>query len=92
MRRGLRIGVLLLAVLWPLAATAADEGPTGEALFLGRCTGLCHQTPRPEHLTAAQWRAVLDTMQDRMRQFGMPPLTEDEYRKVLDYLTERARR
>jgi len=89
--RYLRIVVLSLLVLAPLPALAL-EGPTGEQLFKARCTEMCHQTPGAGHLSAGQWKAVMDTMQTRIRQFGLPPLTEEEYQLVLDYLVSRARK
>jgi len=89
--RNLWTAALCFAVLAPLPALAL-EGPTGERLFKARCTEMCHQTPGAGHLSAGQWRAVMDTMQTRIRQFGLPPLTEEEYQLVLDYLVSRARK
>jgi hypothetical protein len=81
-------------ICWSLVVLALNTNSTyaeetqvsGKALFEGRCGGLCHQLPEPDRLNAQQWKRVLLTMQKRMQQRGMPPLTEQEVSAVLDYL------
>jgi len=68
-----------------LSTVQADEVDEGKALFEARC-GVCHQLPEPDMLNAKQWRFVLQTMQARMRQSGMEPLTEQEMAQVEGYL------
>jgi hypothetical protein len=86
----------LLAGPGAWAQETADTGTggplaDGERLFEVRCTGMCHQTPKADHLTAKQWEVVLQTMQARMKQFGMKPLTEREFGLVLEYLSAKAK-
>lgn len=89
MRRG---AMLLIAGGLLAGAAAAGDLETGRQLFETRCGVGCHQLPEPASLKSAQWQLVLQTMQKRMRQFGMPPLTEAEYDAVLSYLVAHARR
>jgi hypothetical protein len=77
----------------PCLAVAADEAATeqGKALFEARCGGLCHQLPEPDMLRARQWTRVLQTMQLRMKQVGMTPLSEAELAQVSHYLSAHAK-
>jgi mono/diheme cytochrome c family protein len=59
----------------------------GKQLFETRCA-ICHQLPEPAMLQLKQWRLVLKTMQNRMQKNGLPPLTEDEFALVLNYLAD----
>lgn len=88
MRAGLVLFFLLFLLCTPLYAGETDEG---KRLFEIRCA-TCHQLPEPDTLKPAQWRGVLQTMQTRMKQFNMPPLTQEEYEKVLAYLLANARK
>jgi hypothetical protein len=73
-----------------LTPAAAEElGARGAELFAARCAGVCHQTPRAARLTPRQWHVVLNTMQTRITQAGLAPLTDDEQRAILHYLTTR---
>jgi mono/diheme cytochrome c family protein len=81
------------AFIVPLAATAAEENDNieqGKMLFDARCP-LCHQLPEPSMLKLDQWRRSLTTMQKRMQQAGMSPLSDSEFQQVLDYLATQAR-
>jgi hypothetical protein len=85
--------VLLAAALCtcvtPAQAAVHELSARGAALFEARCAGVCHQTPQAARLTAKQWQVVLATMRSRMQQTGLPPLTEDEQRAILHFLTQR---
>lgn len=70
--------------------TGADREAYAKSLFEGRCQ-MCHQLPEPDMLTPKQWRLTLTTMHQRMQQAGVPPLTEGETERLLEYLTPRAR-
>lgn len=87
-----RAALLVVAGCLAAGAAAADDLETGRQLFEARCGGGCHQLPEPASLKPSQWPLVLQTMQKRMRQFGMPPLTDAEYDAVLAYLVAHARR
>ena len=67
----------------------ADE--EGKQIFESRC-GICHQLPEPAMLKAKQWRLVLMTMQKRMKKNGLPQLSEEEFDRVLKYLSKQAER
>ena len=87
---------IIATVMMLLLSTAghgfAEEiAPDGETLFKMVCADTCHQTPKAEHLSPKQWKAVLNTMQQRMTQFGMAPLSEDQFQAVLSYLQGQAR-
>jgi hypothetical protein len=67
-----------------------DDGVYAESLFNGRCQ-MCHQLPEPGMLKPKQWKLILTIMQQRMQQAGVPPLTTEETRRLLEYLSARAR-
>ena len=69
---------------------SADSSVYAKDLFEGRCQ-MCHQLPEPGMLRAKQWRLILTTMQQRMQQAGVPPLTEDETETILEYIAEQSR-
>ena len=71
-------------------ASVIDREAWAKSLFEGRCQ-MCHQLPEPDMLKPKQWKLILTTMQQRMQQAGVPPLTEDETGRLLEYLTEYAR-
>jgi len=93
-------GMPLLAVhaeenATPSEPVATEETPAGKeayakSLFEGRCQ-MCHQLPEPSMLRPEQWKLILTTMQQRMQQVGVPPLTEEEIGRLLEYLAQRAR-
>jgi uncharacterized membrane protein len=71
-------------------SASADSSAYDKDLFEGRCQ-MCHQLPEPDMLRAKQWRLILTTMQQRMQQAGVPPLTEDETETILEYIAEQSR-
>ena len=74
----------------PLEESAAEREAWAKSLFEGRCQ-MCHQLPEPDMLTPSQWKLILMVMQQRMQQAGVPPLTDDETGRLLEYLSARAR-
>ena len=56
-----------------------------EQLYIGRCSS-CHQLPDPAMLKMKQWKLVLATMQLRMQQASLPPLTAEETATIMQYL------
>ena len=85
-------GVSKQAVSEQVAAkeTPAEREVYAKSLFEGRCQ-MCHQLPEPGMLRPKQWQFVLTVMQQRMQQAGVPPLTEDETERLLEYFEPRAR-
>lgn len=73
-----------------IAADAQDTIEQGKILFEARCP-VCHQLPEPSMLKLKQWQRLLTTMQKRMQQAGMSPLSDSEFQQVLDYLATQAR-
>ena len=69
---------------------SAERSAFEKSLFEGRCQ-MCHQLPEPGMLRPKQWRLILGTMQQRMQQAGVPPLTEDETEMILEYIAEQSR-
>jgi hypothetical protein len=41
-------------------------------------------------MTAPMWAVKVDLMQERMKQTGLAPLTPDERKTILEYLTSNA--
>jgi len=76
----------------PQAAVGEGEVARGQEVFAIYCTDGCHQTPRPDSLTAGQWRAVVQTMQARLQEQGLAPMAPDEQDALLAYLSAHARR
>jgi mono/diheme cytochrome c family protein len=58
-------------------------------LYLNRC-GQCHQAYNPSLMTAPMWAVKVDLMQERMKQTGLAPLTPDERKTILEYLSSNA--
>ncbi len=83
---------ILLDYLLPQAKKEADERQEMSARdsFLLHCT-LCHQAPEPEMLKFKQWKFVMMTMDQRMEQSNIPPLSEEERAEIMAYLKEHAR-
>ena len=95
----------LILLTFPFMVAHAGEGPSDQpetemtnaersvfekSLFEGRCQ-MCHQLPEPGMLRPKQWRLILGTMQQRMQQAGVPPLTEEETEMILEYIAEQSR-
>jgi len=66
-----------------------DEGSYAAQLYLKRC-GQCHQPYNPSLMTAPMWAAQVDLMQQRMQQTGLAPLTPEERKTILGYLSGNA--
>ncbi|MCW8831635.1 MAG: hypothetical protein OQK32_08975 [Gammaproteobacteria bacterium] len=69
-------------------AEAESEALTGEDIFTTYCADACHQAPDRSRLKPKQWRVVLNTMQTRMKSAGRPQLTEDQTKRLLEYLSK----
>ncbi|MFC1588864.1 hypothetical protein ACFL3P_01180, partial [Pseudomonadota bacterium] len=60
----------------------------GQEIFTTTCADACHQAPDRSRLRPKQWRVVLNTMQTRMKSAGRTPLTEEQNKLLLDYLSQ----
>ena len=83
---------LTLGCAAPQAVVGEGEVARGQEVFATYCTDGCHQTPRPDSLTAGQWRVVARTMQTRLQEQGLAPISPEEYDALLAYLTAHVRR
>ena len=80
--------LLLVAGLLLATPSYADEAKLdGQSLFEVRCA-LCHQLPEPSMLNQRQWIRVMETMQKRMQQADMAPLSEGEFNAIIAYLEQ----
>lgn len=83
--------IFLLLAAPSLYAEDLEKGE-GKELFELRCGGMCHQLPEPKMLKAKQWRMILGVMQQRMKQKGIEPLSDEEFETIFGYLKENARK
>ncbi|HET9332521.1 MAG TPA: hypothetical protein VFQ21_02935 [Gemmatimonadota bacterium] len=75
-----------------MPVAAAEELGTGpEAEFFESRCGFCHETPSPLAHTAADWPTVIARMRANMAMMSVRPVTEEEARRVMAYLEEKAR-
>lgn len=92
--RPLRWAFRALPAAWALALAACqptlpESDSAGAKLYVERCQ-TCHRLYPPNVMTAATWKVMLDRMQGEMARRGVPPLSGDEMRLALDYLTRNA--
>jgi len=86
-----RIAISAGAALLSLALAACQsklpeqESPAAQ-LYVQRCGG-CHAAYNPRSLTPAMWAAQVRLMEDKIRKGGLPPLTAEQSKTILDYLT-----
>ncbi len=85
----------LVAIAAAVAFTACQPRPLPEAdsaaarLYVQRC-GDCHRPYDPRSMTASMWETQVTLMDGKMREAGIAPLTDDERRAIMDYLTRNA--
>jgi hypothetical protein len=90
--RGLALipGTIALAIV--VAACAhplPEQGSDAERVYADRC-GSCHRPYQPHAMTAAMWQVQMQVMRQKIAAAGQPPLTPDQDRAILDYLTRNA--
>ena len=51
---------------------------------------MCHRAYDPRSLTGAMWQTQVELMDTKIRQARVAPLTGDQRRIILDYLTRNA--
>jgi cytochrome c5 len=86
-------GDSLVAYLQRNAMPVAQPGELGTdaetEFFVSRC-GFCHETPSPLAHPAAEWPAVVARMHTNMAMMSVRPLADDEAKRVVTYLQQRA--
>jgi len=92
---GWRRWLAIAAVSAAIAVSAGCRGKLPEAesaeakLYLAKCND-CHTAYNPKLLTADMWQVQVARMQaNQMRRAGIP-LSAEERRQILDYLTRNA--
>ena len=82
--------IALLLTLSGCAKNALPGQTSADAqVYVARC-GQCHAPYNPHTMTADMWRAQVPMMEDKMRQAGLPPLSDNERAHILDYLSANA--
>jgi mono/diheme cytochrome c family protein len=87
---GLFLAAIPLFIVQAETESPALDSTDAQSLFEGRCQ-MCHQLPDTGMLKPQQWKLILTTMQQRMQQAGVPPLTETETGLILEYITQQSR-
>ena len=83
----MRAMLLLLLLTFASQIGAETTIDPGQPLFEGYCA-TCHQLPDPQMLNGRQWKMVMLTMQKRMQQANMTPLSDEEFQLILNYLQQ----
>lgn len=79
----------LTALVTACNPSLPEPDSAGARLYVDRCAS-CHRLYAPNVMTAATWKVMLDRMQGEMARRGVPPLSGDEMRLALDYLSRNA--
>ena len=64
------------------------DSPGGQ-VYVQQC-GQCHAPYNPRSMTAAMWRVQVPMMEDKMKQSGLPALSDADRTAILDYLGRNA--
>ncbi|MCK4705616.1 MAG: hypothetical protein KAT90_09060 [Gammaproteobacteria bacterium] len=92
----MKYSLIIFSLLFSNALFASETTETksdidalrGEEIFTTVCADACHQAPDRSRLKPKQWRVVLNTMQVRMKSAGRTPLTENQNKRLLEYLSQ----
>jgi Dihaem cytochrome c len=87
-----RLVIAMVAIAVAIAGCTRplpEEGSVSERIYADRCGG-CHRPYQPRSMTAAMWQAQVVAMREKIAAAGMPPLTPEQEREVLDYLRRNA--
>jgi len=83
-------GVAAAISLAACEARALPEAKSDAArTYVQRC-GQCHRAYDPRSMTRAMWQTQVELMDTKIREAGIEPLTGDQRRTILDYLTRNA--
>lgn len=66
-----------------------DPDAPGARVMQARCGG-CHRLYAPSTMTAEMWKVQVARMQALFAQGGIPPLTADDERVLMEYLVAHA--
>lgn len=91
----MKYSLIIFSLLFSSALFASEtidtksdaDALSGEEIFTTFCNDACHQAPDRSRLKPKQWRVVLNTMQVRMKSAGRTPLTENQNKRLLEYLS-----
>ena len=87
------LSIAAAAILLGLAGCAHNplpqRGSPAELIYAGRC-GSCHKPYQPSSMTSAMWAQQVESMQIKMAQAGVAPLSPEERREILNYLERNA--
>lgn len=79
--------ILIMAACQPRPLPEADS-PAAQ-VYVQRC-GQCHRPYDPRTMTSAMWDTQVTMMEGKIRDAGLPPLTDDQRKAIMDYLTRNA--
>ncbi|MFQ5470659.1 MAG: cytochrome C [Gammaproteobacteria bacterium] len=90
--------LLLLSATVVMTMTGCASNPTplpdaqssSARLYETKCSA-CHSIPHPKRHTFSQWQVMLDLMEQRMVEKGLPSLSDTERKQIVSYLKENAR-
>jgi hypothetical protein len=82
-----RLAALVLVV--GCGAALPDPDTPGARVVQARCGG-CHRVYAPSTMTADMWKVQVARMQALFAQRGIPALTVEEERLLMEYLTAHA--
>lgn len=68
-----------------------EQNTAAAQLYANRC-GQCHRAYDPGSMSAAMWQIQVQMMEDKMRQYRVPPLSNEERGTILSYLGRNAAR
>ena len=90
MKIAISLGLALVSLAFAgCQSKLPEEGSADAQLYTQRC-GSCHVPYNPHAMTPAMWGAQMKAMDDKIRKSGLPPLTAEQYKTLLDYLTRNA--
>lgn len=83
------IAACAAAFLSGCTADIPEPTSAGAKLYAQRCAG-CHALHMPGSMPIAMWKVQIKRMQGEMARRGVPPLSRDEERLLVDYLERHA--
>jgi len=88
MTHAVRICSIILAAVLLSSCDARLPEPEspGAKLYAQRCSSGCHRLYAPSVMKFEMWKVTVERMQGELARRGVPVLTRDEERLLLDYL------